>query len=91
MTVVHTRFEDVAPMHRLVAMLDQKDQQIEIAGDQRNLAVATQQQSLAGRQREVTEPVAWQALIFSTSNLQLPTPKQPIDSNFWELEVGSRD
>ena len=36
-------FEDVAPMHGLAAMLDEEDEQIEIARDQTNLAVTVQQ------------------------------------------------
>jgi hypothetical protein len=53
--------EDVAAMHSLVAMLDEKDEQIEIARDQTYLAIAAQEQSLTRRQREVTKPVALQA------------------------------
>jgi hypothetical protein len=52
--------EDVAPVDGLAAMLDQKQQQVEIAWDQRDFAAAPGQDALAWRQEELTEPITLQ-------------------------------
>ena len=46
--VVPDVVEDVATMHRLVPVLDEIDQQIEIARDQRQLGVAARQRRRCG-------------------------------------------
>ena len=51
--------EDLAAMDRLAAALDEEDQQIEIAGDQRQLAPVADEHPAAGREDEVTETIAW--------------------------------
>jgi hypothetical protein len=46
-------------MDSVASSLDEEDQQIEIAGDQRQLMTVADQQPLSPREGEVTEPVAW--------------------------------
>ena len=50
--------EDVAAMHRLMPMLDQKDQQIEVARNQRLVAAVAKQHPAAGREDEFVEAIA---------------------------------
>ena len=50
--------EDFAPMHGLVTTLDEKDQEVEIAGDERQLTSVTDEQAPAGRENETFEPIA---------------------------------
>ena len=71
----------LAGKYRLVSMLDQEDEQIEIARNQANLTVATQQQSLARRQRELTEPIARQRVILArvASDQADGLPREPRD------------
>jgi hypothetical protein len=45
-------------MDRVASSFDQEDQQIEIAGNQRQLPTIADQQPLPRREGEVTEPVA---------------------------------
>ena len=45
-------------MDGVPSSLDEEDQQIEIAGDQRQLLAVADQQPLPRREGEVTEPVA---------------------------------
>ena len=52
-------FEDLTPMHGIAAALDEIDEQVEIAGDQRQLLAVPDQQARPRRQGEITEPVAW--------------------------------
>jgi hypothetical protein len=56
--VVPHMVEDVATVHRLVPVLDEIDQQVEIARDQRQLGVAARQRPSLRRDDEITEPVA---------------------------------
>ena len=50
--------EDVAAVHRLVTSLDQQDEQVEIARDERHLAAFAQEEPAPGREREITEAVS---------------------------------
>src|SRR5690349_2600602 len=50
--------EDLAPMHRLMPPLDQENEEIEIAGDERQLTSVADEQASAGRQDEIVEPIA---------------------------------
>ena len=50
--------EDVTTMHRFVAALDEEDEQVEVAGDERLLASVAQQQPATGREHEFGEPIA---------------------------------
>ena len=50
--------EDVSPMDRLVTTLDQKDKEVEIAGDERQFTSVTDEQASAGRENESVEPIA---------------------------------
>jgi hypothetical protein len=50
--------ENLAPMNGVASSFDEEDQQIEIAGDQRELLTVADQQPLPRREGEVTEPVA---------------------------------
>jgi hypothetical protein len=45
-------------MDGIASSLDEQDQQIEIAGDQRQLLTLADQQPLPRREGEVTEPIA---------------------------------
>ena len=51
-------FEDLPPMHGLVATLDEKDQEVEVARDERQLASVADEQSSARGEDELVEPVA---------------------------------
>ena len=50
--------EDVAAMHRLVAVLDQEDEQIEIARDERLLAPVADEHAAPRREDELAEAIA---------------------------------
>ena len=50
--------EDVAAVHGLVTQLDQQDEQVEIARDERHLAAFAQEEPAPGREREITEAVS---------------------------------
>ena len=50
--------EDVAAVHRLVTPLDQQDEQVEIARDERHLAAFAQEEPAPRREREITEAVS---------------------------------
>ncbi len=54
--------EDVAPMDGLVAVFDEKHQQVEVAGDERLFAAAPQQQPAPGRQDEFVEVITGHGL-----------------------------
>jgi hypothetical protein len=56
--------EDVAPVYRFMTPLDQEDQQIEIAGDERLLVSVAQEHATTRRQKELTEPIARHAYVF---------------------------
>ena len=51
--------EDLAAMDGLAATLDEEDQQIEIAWNQRQLAPVSDEDSAAGREDEFTETIPW--------------------------------
>jgi hypothetical protein len=48
----------VPAVDRFVTALDQQDEQIEIAGDERHLAVFAQEEPAPRREREITEAVS---------------------------------
>jgi hypothetical protein len=58
--VVPDAVENVAAMHCFVTMLDEEDQQIEVARDQRPLAPVEHEQPATWRQDELAEAIAWQ-------------------------------
>ena len=49
--------EDLPPMHRLMTPLDKKDKEVEIAGNERQLTSIADEQTSAGRQDEIVEPI----------------------------------
>src|SRR5262249_28110488 len=57
--------EDLSPVHRLVPMLDEENQQIEIAWDQPKLAIPPNQGAAAWRQRKVGEAITRQSATIS--------------------------
>ena len=53
--------EDVAPMHGLVAALDEKDQEVEVSRDERDFPPAAQKNAPAGREGELIKEIAGQS------------------------------
>ncbi len=53
--------EDLAAMHGLVAALDQQDQEIEVPGNERDLAALADEEPPLRRQREITEAISNQS------------------------------
>jgi len=60
--VVPDALEDLAAMDRFAATLDEEDQQIEIAWDERQLASVSDEDPAAGREHEFTETIPWHSV-----------------------------
>ena len=54
--------EDVPAMHRLMASFDEKDEQIEVARDERLLLAGAHEDPTPGREDEITETIAGHGL-----------------------------
>ena len=69
--------EDLVAAHRLAPSSNEQYEQIEIAGYQRNLAVAVQEEARSQIDREVVEPIAarlaWLAQAFASHRARLAT------------------
>ena len=61
-TIVPHTVEDVPAMHRLMPALDEKDEQIEIAGDEGPLAPALDEHPAPRRKDEIAEAIARHSL-----------------------------
>jgi hypothetical protein len=56
-------------VHRLAATLDEEDQQVEVAGNQRQLAPVSDEDAAAGRQDEFAESIPWHSVAGDVSVL----------------------
>ena len=65
--VVPHPVEDVAPMHRLVPAFDEKDEQIEIARNERPLVPAVDEHPAPRRKDEIAEAIARHSLRYRSS------------------------